>query len=97
MSQTRKTHSNAFKAKVAIEAMSGLKTLEETASKYKIHPVMVSKWKGELQKNAESIFSRDKQHKKTLEEKEEKIRQLYQTVGQREYELDWLKKNMEEC
>ncbi len=93
MTNHRKRHSAEFKAKVALEAMSGLQTLEEIASKYGVHPVMVSKWKTQLQKNASGAFGNTKE-KKELEEKNKKIESLYKTVGQREYELDWLKKKM---
>lgn len=93
MTTHRKRYSADFKAKVALEAMSGLHTLEEIASKYGIHPVMVSKWKNQLQKNASGAFGNSKE-KKQVEEKNKKIEALYKTVGQREYELDWLKKKM---
>lgn len=93
MTRSRKRHSAEFKAKVALEAMSGLHTLEEISSKHGIHPVMVSKWKTQLQKHASASFGNTKE-KKELEEKNKKIEALYKTVGQREYELDWLKKKM---
>ena len=93
MPNHRKRYSAKFKAKVALEAMSGLSTLEEIASKYGIHPVMVSQWKKKLQENASGAFGNTKE-KKELEEKDKKIEALYKTVGQREYELDWLKKKM---
>ena len=93
MTTHRKRYSADFKAKVALEAMSGLHTLEEIASKYGIHPVMVSKWKNQLQKNASGAFGNSKE-KKQVEEKNKKIEALYKTVGQREYELDCLKKKM---
>ena len=94
MSKTRMKHSAEFKAKVALEAMSSLHTLEEVASKYAIHPLMVSKWKKQLQENATGAFERDSKRTKEENERKIKIEQLYQTIGQREYELDWLKKKL---
>jgi len=94
MPKTRKIHNAEFKAKVAIEALSGLHTLEEIASKYGVHPVMVSKWKRQLEAHASGAFESEKKHFKEIKEKDEQIDKLYQTVGQREYELVWLKKKM---
>ena len=94
MTTKRKVYTADFKAKVARDAIRGIKTLEELGSEYGVHPVMVSKWKALLEKNAASIFDKNKDHEKEIEKKEEKIERLYATVGQREYELDWLKKKM---
>jgi len=94
MSKSRKVHSAEFKAKVALEAMSSLHTLEEIASKHAIHPMMVSKWKKQLQENATGAFELESKQQKELKEKSEQVEKLYQTIGQREYELTWLKKKM---
>lgn len=94
MPKTRKIHNAEFKARVALEALSGLHTLDEIASKYQVHPVMVSKWKRQLEVHASETFESEKKHFKELKDKEEQIDKLYQTVGQREYELVWLKKKM---
>lgn len=94
MTNTRRVHNAEFKAKVALEAMSSMQTIEEIASKYGVHPMMVSKWKKRLQENALEVFEKEGKHTKEMKEQEEKIEKLYQTIGQREYELSWLKKNM---
>lgn len=88
----RKQYSAEFKAKVALEAMSNLRTLAEISSAYGIHPVQITKWKSQLQKNAAELFS-DKR-KKHLEDKDQLIEELYKQVGQRNVELDWLKKKV---
>jgi len=49
---SRKTYSAQFKTKVALEALSQLKTQSEIAQHYEIHPLMVAKWKSKLIKNA---------------------------------------------
>ena len=87
---SRKTHSAAFKAKVALEALSELKTQTEIAQHYEIHPIMVSQWKNQLIKNANWVFSWDvkAQEKKV----EEKIDNLYKQVWQLQVENTWLKK-----
>ena len=54
---SRKTYSAEFKTKVALEAISQLKTQAEIAQHYEVHPLMVAKWKSKLMKNADWIFS----------------------------------------
>jgi transposase len=48
----RKQHSADFKARVAMEALSGEKTLAELSSEFGVHPTMISTWKQELTKRA---------------------------------------------
>jgi transposase-like protein len=91
MSNIRKKISSELKAKIALEAQSGLHTLTEISEKYGVHPITVSKWKSELQKNAARIFEGKKKNKE-MEEKDKIIETLYKKVGQREIEIDWLKK-----
>jgi len=94
MPKTHRIYNKDFKAKVALESLSGLLTIEQIASKYEIHPIMVSKWKKKLLEDASNVFEADKKYDNLIKEKDEHINKLYQTVGQREYELAWLKKNM---
>ena len=48
MKQQRRKHSAEFKARVALEAVKGVKTISEIAQEYEIHPIQVSNWKKEL-------------------------------------------------
>jgi transposase-like protein len=41
----RRTHSPDFKARVAMEAISGRKTIQEIAADHAIHPIQISQWK----------------------------------------------------
>ena len=68
MTTKRKVYTADFKAKVARDAIRGIKTLEELGSEYGVHPVMVSKWQALLEKNAASIFDKNKDHKKEIED-----------------------------
>lgn len=88
----RNQYSAEFKAKIAMLALSNTQTIAEIASTYKLHPTQISIWKGELQKNAQNIFS-DKR-KKNLEDRSKLIEELYKQIGQRNVELDWLKKKV---
>jgi len=87
----KKRHSKAFKAKVAIEALRGEKTVQEIAQKYEIHPNQVTLWKKQLIENA--ILAFDKHgNDKELEEAEKKTEELFSQIGQLKVENDYLKK-----
>ncbi|MGH9857444.1 MAG: transposase [Acidobacteriota bacterium] len=83
----------AFKFKVALEAIKEVDSLGQLASKYGVHPTQIRKWKERLLSAAPTLF--EKYQGSELAEKDELIEQLYKKIGQREIELDWLKKKME--
>ena len=86
----RRNHSAAFKAKVALAAAKGDKTIAELASQYEVHPSQITKWKKQLLESLPEIFSNRQQ--KDRQDQEELTAQLYQQIGQLKVELDWLKK-----
>lgn len=92
MKNNRKHYNAAFKAKVAKEAFSGLRTVAEIAEEYELHPTQVSKWKQTLEKQAEVIFSDKRTHKD--ENAERKADELYKQIGKLQVENDWLKKKV---
>ena len=94
MKNTRKVHSSKFKTKVALEAISGLKTIAEIASKYELHPTQVSKWKQKLEGNAETIFEDNRSKSKESKEKEQQVDELHRQIGKQKVEIDWLKKKV---
>ena len=89
----RRTHSPEFKAKVAMEAISGRRTIQEIASEHSIHPIQVSQWKRQLLENASELFGRGKKTK-DKEAGEAKEAELFQQIGKLQMELEWLKKNL---
>jgi len=92
MSQrTRKSFSNDFKAKVPLEAIHGVKTLNEIAQEYGVHPAQVCKWKKELQKQAASLFEMKRDPKPVDPAADPE--KLYSEIGRLKVELDWLKKS----
>lgn len=93
MSRIRKTFSKEFKAKVALEAYKGQKTINELSKDYQVHPNVVSNWKKQLIENVTEIFS-NKRGPKSETDLEEKDR-LYRQIGKQQVELDWLKKKYE--
>ena len=54
--RTRRTHSPGFKAKVALAAIKGEKTLAELAKLHDVHPAQIVAWKAQLQEGAAGVF-----------------------------------------
>ena len=90
MKNKRRNHSAAFKAKVALAAAKGDKTVAELANEYQVHPNQITQWKKQLMEMLPEIFSRRRQN--DLQDQEELTAELYQQIGQLKVELDWLKK-----
>jgi putative transposase len=90
MTAQRKKYSADFKARVALEALKGHKTVNELASAYSVHPTQIAKWKRHLQSELPQLFST--RQEKREQDHEALQAQLYQQIGQLKVELDWLKK-----
>ena len=58
--KSRRTHSPAFKAKVALAAIKGEKTLSELAQQFDVHPNQITTWKGQLLEGAAGVFGQEK-------------------------------------
>lgn len=86
----KRQHSPAFKSQVAIEAIKEVETISQIASKHSVHPTQINKWKKIAQEGITTLFSGKQDD--ALKKKDELIEQLYKKIGQREIELDWLKK-----
>jgi len=86
----KKKFTPAFKAKVALEALKGQKTLAELAKFYEVHPNQIGQWKKKLLEEMPKAFNgkRDKEAKN----QEELVEELYKQIGQLKVERDWLKK-----
>lgn len=87
MPQHRTRYSAEFKAKVALAALSGSKTLAELASEYKVHPTQISTWKQELIENASDLFGKGK--KKEINHEAE-VAELHRVIGKLKAENDFL-------
>jgi len=86
----RKTYDDNFKARVALEAVRGEKTISEIASLYEVHPNQITKWKKQLLENVSSLFSNRKDPE--IEEQKKLIEELYKKIGKQNIELEFLKK-----
>jgi transposase len=86
----RKTYGAEFKAKVGLEAVRGVKTTNEIAQHYGVHPVMVGQWKKEILERAGTLFEGKRGPKP--EETSGDEERLYGEIGRLKMELDWLKK-----
>jgi len=89
MSQNRKTHSPAFKAKVALAALKGDQTVAELASQFQVHPSRIHAWKKVLVEGAQELFQDGHGQQKP---NEALIAQLYQQIGQLTVERDFLQR-----
>ena len=92
MPKTRKNYSAELKAKIALEAIKGQRTINEIASHYDVHPNQVMNWKKQAIDQMSGLFS-SRAQQAAKEESAEKSH-LYQQIGQLKVELDWLKKKV---
>ena len=90
MSKTkRKRYTGAFKAKVGLEALMGVKTVGQIARDYQVHPVQVTQWKGLIRDRLPELFEGPRPEET---DSQELIAQLHEKIGQLTVEVDWLKK-----
>ena len=87
----RKVPSPEFKAKVGLEALRGVKTINELGQEYGVHPVQVGQWKKEIQAQASTLFEGKRGPKPVAAHREPEL--LYSEIGKLKMELDWLKKS----
>jgi transposase-like protein len=83
----RKQHGAEFKARVAMAALSGEKTLAELSSQFGVHPTMISTWKQELTKRASELFARGAP---VVDDAQKTIDDLHRKIGQLQVERDFL-------
>ena len=89
MGVKRKQHSAEFKARVAMAALSGEKTLAELSSEFGVHPTMISTWKQELMKRANELFARGNKAA-SGEDAQKTIDDLHRKIGQLQVERDFI-------
>jgi len=90
----RRQHGSAFKAKVALEAIRGEKTIAQLSGEFGVHPNQIRQWRDRALGALPGIFSngasRSEKERDALEE------ELYRQIGQLKVENDWLKKKFQQ-
>ena len=89
----RRNLGKAFKAKVAIEAIKGEKTINEIASIYEVHPNQVRQWKRQAVEKLPDAMA-DGRKKEVRGSKPVDEEKLHQKIGQQAVEIDFLKKKL---
>jgi len=92
----RRNHSAAFKARIAREALRGVKTISEIAAENDLHPMQVTQWKKQLEEASVEVFDKPRGRKPKVDEAERKLERLERKVGQLVLERDWLEKKCKE-
>ncbi len=81
----RRNHSAVFKAKVALDAIRGEKTLAELAKQHDVHPNQITDWKNQLLERAAGVFGAEQ-----AEEPKADLKELHAKIGQQALEIDFL-------
>jgi transposase len=90
MGRQRRQFTGGFKAKVALEAIKGQRTVQELATGDGVHPNQITNWKKQLIAAAADIFSGARERRDLAEEMEKD--ELYRQIGKLQVQLDWLQK-----
>lgn len=85
----RRKFSAAFKAKIGLEALMGLKPIVQIARENKLHGNQVTQWKRELRERLPQVFENPGGE---TDDRDELIEQLYGKIGQLTVEVEWLQK-----
>ena len=90
MSGKRKVHTAAFKARVALSALKGDRTVNELAGQFDVHPTLIHAWKKQLLAGAEEVFTGPA--KAASVDAEARQAELFEQIGRLKMELEWVKK-----
>ena len=88
----RKTFTPNQKAQVALSALKGNQTIAQIASDNEVHPTQAKQWEAMAKSGLPALFVDKRKHEH--KDYQDKIDELYKIIGQRELELEWLKKKL---
>ena len=89
MKAKRRRYDGAFKAKVGLEALKGIKTVSQIAKEFEVHPVQVSQWKNQVMERLPDVFE-GSAGREVVDQ--ELVAKLHEKIGQLSVENDFLKK-----
>ena len=92
MKRKRRNHSASFKAKVAVAAIRGDKTLAELSEQFDVHQNQIQDWRRTLLDQADQVFGRGGS---SSSESEQKLKELHAKIGQLTMERDFLEQGLE--
>ena len=90
----RKKFPDEFKAKVALAALKGDKTIAELVTEYDAHASQINTWKAVARERLAQLFSSSTGGAEKAKEQKDLIEDLYKSVGRMQVENDWLKKKL---
>ena len=88
--RTRRNHSPAFKAKVALAALKNDRTIAQLAEQFDVHPNQITAWKDQLLASATDVFERGSNAKSSAAEID--IKSLHAKIGELVLEKDFLER-----
>ena len=91
MKAKRRRHEPEFKARVALEALKGVQTIQQIAKDFDIHPMQVTEWKKAMTAGASGVFGPGRE-KAVTEDFERQRDELHAQIGQLTIEVDFLRK-----
>jgi transposase len=91
---TKKQYDNKFKAKLALELLSGKKSVVELSAEYKVPQTNLHSWKDKLIESASELFLPEAERNKKLKQKEEEVGSLHKVIGEITVENNFLKKKL---
>lgn len=88
----RKIYTPKQKASIALAALGGEQKLTQLSSEFQVHPNQIMQWRDTVRKRSPELFQNGN---KQIRKDKEKIDELYKIIGQRDTELEWLKKKLQ--
>lgn len=92
---TRKTYSSKFKFKIVLEALTERETLQKIANDNEISPSQITRWTDEFKKKGVNVFDKTSKDTKKIDLLEKEQKRLYEVIGEKTMEVDWLKKKLD--